>query len=137
MGRYTFTVPTNIPEAKRRKRVAEAEVDDINFQLADRARRSKRGGLLTTEEYLRWSRGAKASRLQKGAEVRFLKDWIAEARLDVERRNLGVNGSTDRALLARMHGMLSDLLQDSDISPLIPTEAHSICALTHKHLRAV
>ena len=137
VGRYRFDVPATIPQAIRRKRSLEAEVGAINFQLSDKKRRGKNGEVLPADKYDEWARGAKASRLHKESEIRFLKDWIAESRINVERRRLGVHESTDRALLARMHGVVQELLEDSDFSALAPREVHEVCELTRRHLRSV
>ena len=135
VGRYTFTVTESIQEAKWRKRVVESEVDDISFQLSNRSRKGKTGHRMSSEDYSKWARGAKASRLQKVAEVRYLKDWITAARIDDEKASLGVLEGTDRALLIQVHRALEDLVGDPDINPLVPERTRSICSVAKKHLQ--
>ena len=135
VGRYTFTVPGSVKEAKWRKRIVEAEVDDISFQLSNRSRRGKSGHKMPSVEYTKWARGAKASRLQKTAEIRYLKDWITLARVDNEKETLGISGDTDRALLLHLQQALAELVEDPDINPLVPERTRSICAVAKKHLQ--
>lgn len=136
VGRYVFKEPATIEDAIARKRKLEAEVHDISFQLTDPIRRDKRGRVLSPAEYKEWARNAKAARLHREAEIRFLKDWIAAARLDARRRNLGA-GDTDRDLLVRMHEVLTDILKDADVAMLAPEHAGPLCDLVRQHLQAV
>lgn len=136
VGRYTVVVPRSIKEAQARKRQLEAEIQDITFQLGEPQRKDANGAVMQKEQYRKWARAAKAARLQREAEVKFLKDWIAEAKIDVARRDLGV-GDTDRDLLARCHELLSSLLQDEDVASLAPEYARPLCDLIGRHLRSV
>lgn len=80
IGRYVFAVPETIKDAISRKRELEVQINDINFQLSDKQRKDSNGQLLSRHDYYRWVRSAKAAKIQREAELKYLKDWIREKR---------------------------------------------------------
>lgn len=80
IGRYVFAVPEALKDAIERKRELEVQINDINFQLSDKQRKDSNGQPLSPRDYYRWVRSAKAAKIQREAELKYLKDWIREKR---------------------------------------------------------
>ncbi len=117
--RYQFPEPKSMKEARKRKRELERDILNIDRQLRDPERRDRKGKLLSAEDYMRWSKGARSSLIFKKTEHAYIKDWMADRRRKIQANEIDIYDADDsRELLVRCRLVLRRILDGEDMDNL-------------------
>lgn len=118
MADRKFKEPTKISEAIARKRVLEADIMNIERQLAEPTRYDREGAKISKKDYQLWRSSAHSSLVFKKTEHAYLKDWIKDRRRRLNADEIGIFKEDDpREVLVKAKVALKKALagDDSDL----------------------